>query len=396
MLCATIYNLNWQYVPHTPGKEIPVTDEQASNRDTPASDNTFPEPDDSDSTPQTIEAGDVEESDSGGRPRWPVIIGLVLILAAIGVGLGLILPSGPLREIDQVPPTLATMQAGVPTALPLPVAVDGDRTEVIATVGDAAISRGDFVRFYQPGNDPQEVLDQLIQIELIVQAAAEEGVSADAAVVSEQIERIKATQANGDDARFEAFLQEQHINGLEELRRLLERNQVIEEMIRRHTPLEQVRARHILIATDTLTDTAAVEAARVEAEGLMAQLDQGADFAALAAEHSDDEGSRINGGDLGWAPRGLFVEPFDEAVFSMARGERRLVQSQFGWHIIEIVDPPEVRPLASSDLLQTQAGQQAFVEKFLPFVDQLRAQADAARQIKILVPAESLVTQPGQ
>jgi len=373
-----------------------VTDEQASDRDTRTDNDTLPEPDDPDPTPQTTDAGDDEEADSGRRPRWPIIIGLVLILAAIGVGLGLILPSGPLREVDQVPPTLATMQAGVPTALPLPVAVEGDRTEVIATVGDAAISRGDFVRFYQPGSDPQEVLDQLIQIELIVQAAAEEGVSADAAVVSEQIERIKATQANGDDAQFAAFLQEQNINGLDELRRLLERNQVIEEMIRRHTPLEQVRARHILIATDTLTDTVAVEAARVEAEGLMTQLDQGADFAALAAEHSDDEGSRINGGDLGWAPRGLFVEPFDEAVFSMARGERRLVQSQFGWHIIEIVDPPEVRPLASSELLQTQAGQQAFVEKFLPFVDQLRAQADAAQQIKILVPAESLVTQPGQ
>lgn len=373
-----------------------MTDDQANERDARAGDDTFPDPDDTD-TSVRAETGDdePEETGSDGRPRWPVIIGLVLILAAIGVGLGLILPSGPLREIDQMPPALATMQSGAPTALPLPVAIEGDSAEVIATVGEAAIYRGDFVRFYQPGSDPQETLDQLIQIELIIQAAAEEGVSADEAVVTEQIERIKAAQANGDDAQFEAFLKEQNIGDVAELRRLLERNQVIEAMILRHTPLEQVRARHILIATDALTDTAAIEAARVEAEGLMARLDQGADFAALATEHSDDEGSRINGGDLGWAPRGLFVQPFDEAVFSMARGERRLVQSQFGWHIIEVVDPPEVRPLASSDLLQTQAGQQAFVEKFLPFVDQLRKQADEARQIKILVPAASLVTQPG-
>ncbi len=373
-----------------------MTDDQANERDARAGDDTFPDPDDTD-TSVRAETGDdePEETGSDGRPRWPVIIGLVLILAAIGVGLGLILPSGPLREIDQMPPALATMQSGAPTALPLPVAIEGDSAEVIATVGEAAIYRGDFVRFYQPGSDPQETLDQLIQIELLLQAAAEEGVSADEAVVTEQIERIKAAQANGDDAQFEAFLKEQNINDVAELRRLLERNQVIEAMILRHTPLEQVRARHILIATDALTDTAAIEAARAEAEGLMARLDQGADFAALATEHSDDEGSRINGGDLGWAPRGLFVQPFDEAVFSMARGERRLVQSQFGWHIIEVVDPPEVRPLASSDLLQTQAGQQAFVEKFLPFVDQLRKQADEARQIKILVPAASLVTQPG-
>lgn len=374
-----------------------MTDDQANERDVRTSDDTLPDADDTDATSLSTETGDdAEETESGGRPRWPVIIGMVLILAAIGVGLGLILPSGPLREIDQMPPALATMQAGAPTALPLSVAVEGDSTEVIATVGEAAIYRGDFVRFYQPGSDPQETLDQLIQIELIMRAASDEGISADEAVVTEQIERIKATQANGDDAQFEAFLKAQNISGVDELRRLLERNQVIETMILRHTPLEQVRARHILIATDTLTDTAAVEAARAEAEGLMARLDQGADFAALAAEHSDDEGSRINGGDLGWAPRGLFVEAFDQAVFSMARGERRLVQSQFGWHIIEVVDPPEVRPLASSDMLQTRAGQQAFVEEFLPFVDQLRKQAEQAQQIKILVPAESLVTQPGQ
>ncbi|MCS6883146.1 MAG: peptidylprolyl isomerase [Oscillochloridaceae bacterium] len=376
-----------------------MTDDQTNERDMRADDDAFPDPNDSDAASvetATDDNAELEEKDPGGRPRWPVIIGLVLLLAAIGVGLGLILPSGPLREIDQMPPALATMQAGAPTALPLPVAIEGDSKEVIATVGEAAIYRGDFVRFYQPGSDPQEVLEQLIQIELIVQAAAEEGISADETVVSEQIERIKETQANGDDAQFEAFLKQQKIGDLQELRRLLERDQVVEAMILRHTPLEQVRARHILIATDTLTDTAAVEAARVEAEGLMARLDQGADFAALAAEHSDDEGSRINGGDLGWAPRGLFVEPFDQAVFSMARGERRLVQSQFGWHIIEVVEPAEVRPLASSDLLQTQAGQQAFVEKFLPFVDQLRTRADEARQIKILVPAERLVTRPGQ
>ncbi|MGQ9927954.1 MAG: peptidylprolyl isomerase [Chloroflexaceae bacterium] len=375
-----------------------MTDDQANERDMRAHDDTFPDPDATDTPSVKTSTGDdePEETGSSGRPRWPVIIGLVLILAAIGVGLGLILPSGPLREIDQVPPALATMQSSVPTALPLPVAIEGDRTEVIATVGEAAIYRSDFVRFYQPGSDPQETIDQLIQIELLVQAAAEEGISADEALVTEQIELIKTTRAQGDDAQFAAFLREQNIGGVDELRRLLERDQVIEAMILRHTPLEQVRARHILIATDALTDTAAVTAARAEAENLMARLDQGADFAALATEHSDDEGSRINGGDLGWAPRGLFVQPFDEAVFSMAPGERRLVQSQFGWHIIEVIDPPEVRPLASSDLLQTQAGQQAFVEKFLPFVDQLRKQADEARQIKILVPAASLVAQPGQ
>lgn len=336
-----------------------------------------------------------EADEDGGRPRWPLVIGLVSILAIIGVGLSMLLPSGPVREYDQLIPTSPIPgQSGVPTALPLPVAVEGDSTEVIATVGDGAIYRGDFVRLYQPGSDPQELLDQLIQVELVVQAAEDEGVVADEAAVAELLEQIKTSQTGGDATQFAAFLEQQKLGSEENLRRLLARDQVVEQMILRHTTVEQVRARHILIATEVVTDTAAVEAARVEAEGLLQQLDGGGDFAALATEHSDDEVSAVNGGDLGWALRGLFVEPFDAAVFSMAPGERRLVQSQFGWHIIEVLEPPAVRPLESSELLQTPPGQQAFVETFLPYVEQLKLLAEQAQQISIMVPVEQLVAQP--
>lgn len=383
-----------------PHKEMMVTDERPDDRAAGADDTTPHEPSawDEGAAQMTDPLADStelsDEPSDGGRPRWPVVIGLVLLLAVIGGSLAMLLPSGPVREVDQLIPTAPAGQSAVPTALPLPVAVEGDRSEVIATVGDGSISRGDFISLYQPGADPQELLDQLIQVELLIQAASTEGVRVDEAAVTEQLAQIKEAQANGDEARFQDFLEQQKLGSEENLRRLLARNLVVEQMILRHTTGEQVRARHILIATETVTDTAVVEAARVEAEALMAQLDGGADFAALAAEHSDDEFSAVNGGDLGWALRGLFVEPFDEAVFSMARGERRLVQSQFGWHIIELLDPPEVRPLESRDLLQTQPGQQAFVESFLPYLEQLQASAEQARQINILVPAEQLVAQP--
>lgn len=372
-----------------------MTDERPDDRATGADDTTPHEPSNwHEGAEQTTDPLAESTEPSDGRPRWLVVIGLVLLLAVIGGSLAMLLPSGPVREVDQLIPTAPTGQASVPTALPLPVAVEGDRSEVIATVGDGAIYRGDFISLYQPGADPQELLDQLIQVELLVQAASTEGVQVDEAAVTEQLTQIKAAQADGDEARFQDFLEQQKLGNEENLRRLLARNLVVEQMILRHTTGEQARARHILIATETVTDTAAVEAARVEAEGLMAQLDSGADFAALAAEHSDDEFSAVNGGDLGWALRGVFVEPFDEAVFSMARGERRLVQSQFGWHIIELLDPPEVRPLENRDLLQTQPGQQAFVESFLPYLEQLQASAEQAQQIKILVPAAQLVAQP--
>lgn len=345
-------------------------------------------------------AEDEEPADDGRRrPPLPVIIGSVLLLLAVGVGLAFLIPSGPVREVDQLVPTGAAAPTGavadgtVPTALPLPEAVEGDANEVIAQVGDGQILRGDFVRFYQPGSDAAELLDQLIQRELVVQQGLKEGVVVDEEQVTAQLAEIKQSQAGGDPAQFQAFLDQAKLGNEENLKRLLGHDQIIEQMILRYTTAEQVHARHILLATENISDTAAIQ---TEAEGLMQQLDGGADFAALATEHSDDPGSAANGGDLGWAMRGMYVPEFDEAVFSMKVGERRLVQTQFGYHIIEVIDPAETRGLASSDLLQTPSGQQAFAETFIPWADKLKSDAEAAQTIKILVPAEQLVTAPAQ
>lgn len=353
--------------------------------------------------PAPLPAADepVEEADDGRRrPPLAVIIVSVLLLGAIGAGLAFLLPSGPVREADQLVPTAAAATgepaagATVPTALPLPEATgEYSSTEVIAQVGEGAVTRGDFVRQYQPGQDPAELLNQLIQIELVVQEAAREGVTADATTVDEQVAQIKASQAGGDDAQFAAFLDQAKVGDEANLRRLLERDSVLEQMILRHTTIEQVRARHILLASEATTDTAKLDELRSEAEGLMEELDGGADFAAIAAERSDDPGSKESGGDLGWAPRGLYVGPFDEAVFSMEAGERRLVETQFGFHIIEVLDAPAVRPLESTDLLQTQPGQQAFADTFLPWIEELQQTAESGNQITIVVPAEQLVSQ---
>jgi peptidyl-prolyl cis-trans isomerase C len=404
--------------------EMTLTDERTTGAETGADDATTPPRLDdalpaepaalSLVNPYDVEATDDVSSDTppadaepveGGRARPPlaVIAVATLLLVAIGAGLAFLVPSGPVREVDQLIPTAPAGAAGatgapgatgeVPTALPLAQAVEGDSGDVIAEVGDGTILRGDFARLYQPGSSADELLDQLIQLELVVQAAADEGVEIDEAAVTEQVDQIRTAQAGGDQAAFEEFLAQNQIDGEEDLRRLLARDQIVEQMILRHTTGEQVHARHILIATESVSET---EQARVQAEELMTQLEGGADFAALASEHSADTGSAMNGGDLGWALKGMYVPEFDEAVFSMEPGERRLVQTQFGYHIIEVVEPAVVQGLQSSDLLQTGPGQQAFAETFIPWVDGLKAAADEAQSIKILIPAEELVAVPAQ
>jgi peptidyl-prolyl cis-trans isomerase D len=100
---------------------------------------------------------------------------------------------------------------------------------------------------------------------------------------------------------------------------------------------EQANARHILIrvAPDATQDEGAE--AEVRANGIAAIARQGADFSELAAIHSEDPGSKDNGGDLGWFGRSRMVKEFEDAVFSAKPGEIvGPVKSQFGYHIIRV------------------------------------------------------------
>ena len=100
---------------------------------------------------------------------------------------------------------------------------------------------------------------------------------------------------------------------------------------------EQANARHILIrlAPDASGEQEAATKLRADAVAQMAIT--GAEFAELAAKHSEDPGSKDNGGDLGWFARGRMVPEFEEAVFSAKPGDIvGPVKSQFGYHIIRV------------------------------------------------------------
>jgi peptidyl-prolyl cis-trans isomerase D len=109
--------------------------------------------------------------------------------------------------------------------------------------------------------------------------------------------------------------------------------QAYEEEQERFQTAEERRARHILITTDG-ADEATAEA---EAAALLARAQAGEDFAALAAEFSDDPGTKAQGGDLGWLGRGVLVGPFEDALFAMQAGEiSGPVKTDFGYHIIRL------------------------------------------------------------
>lgn len=100
---------------------------------------------------------------------------------------------------------------------------------------------------------------------------------------------------------------------------------------------DSVQARHILIATQNRTP----ERAEEMADSLMALLEGGTPMADIVSI-SDDVASAEKGGDLGWFTEGMMVKPFNDAAFAAEVGSFTKVESQFGFHLVEVTDQTEV------------------------------------------------------
>lgn len=140
----------------------------------------------------------------------------------------------------------------------------------------------------------------------------------------------------------------------------------------RFATAEQRLASHILVEVPAGADAAAQKAAEQDATAIAARARApGADFAALAREHSDDPGSKAAGGDLGWVEKnGGLGEAFEEALFAMQAGEvRGPVKSDFGWHVIQLREVRGGSQVPFEQVREQLAQQQADTDRERAFND---------------------------
>jgi parvulin-like peptidyl-prolyl isomerase len=237
----------------------------------------------------------------------------------------------------------------------------------VATVNGTDISYADFYQAYYSIVRQQEMygqsitgqmvgqvqyyaLDQLVNQELLIQAAENAKIKVEERLVNE---RYKAIQDNyPSKALFEEDLRNSGLTS-KELKTLLRNSLKIEALQTQLTEglvvtdedikasYEEVNARHILIKPEDDGDEAKTEALE-RANQFCEELKAGADFAAMAKEYSADSGSKDSGGELGWFGRGKMVEPFETAAFAAKINEIvGPVESQFGYHIIQVTERKE-------------------------------------------------------
>ncbi|MCY3843014.1 MAG: peptidylprolyl isomerase [Acidobacteria bacterium] len=245
-----------------------------------------------------------------------------------------------------------------------------DLPEVVAHVNGISIPRHEFERAVRSAEVRagqvvpaslraaiyDRVLDRLIVFHLLLQEARARQLVVDDGEVDAEIDRIREDFPS--EEAFEAQLS-QWGTSLDELRAERRRDMLIAKLIEadvapriavgdeavrafydqhpdQFAETEAVRASHILIEAASDGAPAERDAARARAEAIRSEaLAAGADFGALAREHSDDRATAAAGGELGFVVRGQTVPPFEEALFALQPGEvGPVTESQFGFHVI--------------------------------------------------------------
>ena len=244
-----------------------------------------------------------------------------------------------------------------------------DNSPAVATVNGVPIRQNlyDFyVKNVAGGRSPNDLssdqrkqaLDNLIRAEVIVQEADKDGLASD----PQTVDLLELSRFNVfEQAASERFLKD-HKPTEQELRAEYETQVAM-------LPHEEYHARHILVATEPYADK------------LIAQLDQGADFATLAKRESMDS-SKDTGGDLGWFSPDRMVPEFASAVTALKPGEytHKPVHTQYGWHIIKLEQTRDVTP-PPYDSVRQRLVQIVEQKKFRAYEDGLMKNAKIERKI---------------
>lgn len=139
--------------------------------------------------------------------------------------------------------------------------------------------------------------------------------------------------------------------------------------------IEQTHARHILVKTSEIMDD---NQAREKLLALKDRIEKGEDFAKLAKTNSEDTGSMLNGGDLGWSSPGMFVAAFEETLANTPIGKvSRPFKSQFGWHILEVIErrKEDMSEQMKRNQAQNMIRSRRFDEEFQLWLTQIREEA---------------------
>ncbi|AIY41342.1 Peptidyl-prolyl cis-trans isomerase PpiD [Collimonas arenae] len=163
-----------------------------------------------------------------------------------------------------------------------------------------------------------------------------------------------------------------------------------DQNVSRYTVAEERRASHILISVKKDAPAAEQAAAKAKAESLLAEVRKTpADFAKIAKANSQDTASAEMGGDLGYFAAGSMVKPFEDAANKLKQGEiSDLVQSDFGYHIIELtgIKPAQIKPLdeVKTDIaaeIKKQLAARKFAELAEAFSNTVYEQADSLKPV---------------
>ncbi len=288
------------------------------------------------------------------------------------------------------------------------------QSKKIATFEGGSVTQGEFDELAKQSGIPnlspddpqfeaavQQIMPQLVGIEIAKAYASEHNITVTDKEVDQQIEKVKkqvgeqARSSGQDLSNQEAYEQALKQNNITEselradLRENLPVQKVQEEVAGKAEPTdaeiqkfyeqnkeaqfttpEQRCVRHILFNKDQ----------KQKAEDVKKQLEDGADFAKLAKEYSQDPGSAKNGGDLGCLGKGETVPPFEEAAFGAEEGEIvGPVKTEFGYHILEVTDskPKQTRPLSEVESqIRSQLAAQKQSEAFSKWLDEQKKQRD--------------------
>lgn len=254
-------------------------------------------------------------------------------------------------------PELAFSQA---TEAPEPTS-----TTIIATVDETPLTLGEVIALRQALPQEYQDLPDEVLMETLLQELSDQQLLANAAIAGGLLQRTNVQLALKNFRRkvlAEAFLADALAKRVDEA--AIEA--AYKEKYTDQPPVLEVRAAHILLQNEDL------------ARELKKRLADGADFAALAAEHGTDSTAPL-GGDLGWFAREMVLPAFAEAVFAMEPGSiADPVQTALGWHLIRL-DAVRDRPVPPIEMVREAIRKELQTEARRALLDEARATGQIVR-----------------